>query len=507
MPYIQKLAERALAAKRGAMLRRLLSLALVACVALAAGCQPRPEGALKIVVIGGEPKLADPAAGPVPASDAVLLQNIAQGLVQFDASGNIVSGLAERWNVSDDGLSYIFRIASASWPDGTKITAQQVARLLKRQLGRRSNNGLKDALGAVEDVVAMTDRVIEIRLIAPRPNLLPLLAQPEFALIRNGQGTGPFSAVRTGAAGGEMRLSSEVVSAEDEVTRREEVLLSGAAADQAIRAFVQDKSDLVLGGTFADLPYARAVRLPRNSLRFDPAGGLFGLLPTKADGPLANREVRQLLSQAIDRDALIAALNVPGLAARATVLESGLDGVLAPVQPAWFGAPLQDRRPALLAAAQRVSSAKSRPTIRLFLPDGPGSNILLNRLASDWGAVGFDVERVRTAGEADLRLIDEVAPSSSAAWYLRRFHCGSAVLCDSEVDKLLDAARTTPVPAQRYALLSDAGGKIDDDQLFIPLAAPVRWSLVGERIQGFAGNRYARHTLTDLQQKPSREGG
>ena len=38
----------------------------------------------------------------------------------------------------------------------------------------------------------MTDRVIEIRLIAPRPNLLPLLAQPEFAILRAGQGTGPF---------------------------------------------------------------------------------------------------------------------------------------------------------------------------------------------------------------------------------------------------------------------------------------------------------------------------
>ena len=201
------------------MLRRLLSLALVACVALAAGCRPQPEGALKIVVIGGEPKLVDPAAGPVSTSDAVLLQNVAQGLVQFDANGNIVSGLAERWNVSDDGLSYIFRIASASWPDGTKITSQQVARLLKRQLGRRSNNGLKDALGSVEDIVAMTDRVIEIRLIAPRPNLLPLLAQPEFAIIRDDQGTGPFSAVRTGGSGGETRLSSEVVSAEEEVTR------------------------------------------------------------------------------------------------------------------------------------------------------------------------------------------------------------------------------------------------------------------------------------------------
>jgi len=506
MPYIQTLAERPLAAKRNVMLRRLLSLALVACVALAAGCQPRPEGALRVVVIGGEPKLVDPAAGPLSIPDAVLLQNVAQGLVQFDASGNIVSGLAERWNVSDDGLSYIFRIASMQWPDGTKITAQQVARLLKRQLGRRSSNGLKDALGAVEDVVAMTDRVIEIRLIAPRPNLLPLLAQPELALIRNGHGTGPFSAMRIGGPGSETRLSSEVVSAEDEVTRREEVLLSGAPAEAAVRDFAQGKSDLVLGGTFADLPYARAVRLPRNSLRFDPVGGLFGLVPMKADGLLANRDIRQLLSQAIDRDALIATLNVPGLAARATVLEPGLDGVIAPVQPAWFGTPMTDRRPALLAIARRLSSGMERPTIRILLPDAPGSKILFDRLAGDWAAVGFNVERAETSAEADFRLVDAVAPSSSAAWYVRTFHCGSAVLCDPEVDKLLDAARTTPVPAQRYALLSDAGGKIDDDQLFIPLAAPVRWSLVGERVQGFAGNRYARHTLTDLQQKPSREG-
>jgi peptide/nickel transport system substrate-binding protein len=66
---------------------------------------------------------------------------------------------------------------------------------------------------------------------------------------------------------------------------------------------------------------------------------------------------------------------------------------------------------------------------------------------------------------------------------------------------LLDAARTAPVPAQRYALLYDAARRIDEAQLFIPLAAPVRWSLVSGRVQGFAGNRFARHTLTDLEQK------
>jgi hypothetical protein len=58
-----------------------------------------------------------------------------------------------------------------------------------------------------------------------------------------------------------------------------------------------------------------------------------------------------------------------------------------------------------------------------------------------------------------------------------------------------------PDPAQRYALLVQAAARIDDAQLFIPITAPIRWSLVSQRVQNFAGNRYARHTLTDLEQQ------
>jgi peptide/nickel transport system substrate-binding protein len=76
------------------------------------------------------------------------------------------------------------------------------------------------------------------------------------------------------------------------------------------------------------------------------------------------------------------------------------------------------------------------------------------------------------------------------------------LVCDADADKLMEAARDTPIPAQRYALLAQAASRIDDAQLFIPIAAPVRWSLVSGRIQGFSGNRYARHTLTDLEQQP-----
>jgi peptide/nickel transport system substrate-binding protein len=484
--------------------RRTLALALLAALAaVPSACRPQNEGIVKVLVIGPEPRLRDPAAGPLSPSDAVLIQNVAQGLVRFDANAQIVPGLAERWNVSDDGLSYIFRIASTDWPTGGKVTARQVARILKRSIVASSSNPLKDTLGAVEDIVPMTDRVIEIRLAAPRPNLLTLLAQPEFGIVRGGTGAGPFRLAPERGPGGELRLTREVVSGEDEQNRRDEVLLAGADAEQAVAAFAAGKSDLVLGGTFADLPYAQRVKLPRNALRFDPASGLFGLVPARADGPVADADLRRLLAQSIDRDALVAALRVPGLAARATVLEPGLEGTPAPVVPPWMTEPIDQRRQRLAAAARGMFGAGLKPTLRIWLPASPGADILLNQLSSDWGVLGIVVERAKTPAAADLKLVDWIAPSASAAWFLRQFRCGSVPLCDPDTDKLLDAARETLVPAQRYALLSQAAARIDEAQLFIPLAAPVRWSLVSGRIQGFAGNRYARHTLTDLQQKPA----
>jgi oligopeptide transport system substrate-binding protein len=481
--------------------RALALLLLPALAVLLSACPRQPEGMVKVVVIGGEPKLRDPAEGPLTAPDAVLLENVAQGLVRFDAGGNIVGGLAERWNVSDDGLSYIFRLASGEWPDHRKITAQQVARLLKREIGQRSKNPLRDTFGAVEDVVAMTDRVIEIRLIAPRPNLLALLAQPEMAVIRDGLGTGPFTYSPNSGPGSGLRLTREVQLGDDETSRHDEVLLSGADARDAIQDFAAERSSLVLGGTFADLPYAQRIKLPRRTLQFDPASGLFGLVPLHSGGVLGDADLRRLLSQAIDRDALIAALGVPGLAARATVLDSGLDGIFAPVAPAWFGTPLGDRLAALRSQSDRMFGKVAKPAIRVALPDGPGSDLLFQLLSRNWGALGFTVERAPNPAAADLALIDEVAPSSSPAWFVRRFRCDAAAVCDPDTDKLIDAARLSQVPAQRYALLAQAAGRIDDAQLFIPLAAPVRWSLVSSRITGFAGNRFARHTLTDLEQK------
>ena len=148
-----------------------------------------------------------------------------------------------------------------------------------------------------------------------------------------------------------------------------------------------------------------------------------------------------------------------------------------------------------------------KPVIRIELPNSPGAKILLSRLASDWGALGITVEAAAPGQAADFRLLDAVAPSISPAWYLRSFRCGEVPVCDPEADELLEGARVATVAAQRNALLAQAGQRMDEEQLFISLTAPIRWSLVSERVQGFATNRFALHTLTSLGERLDRERG
>ncbi|MEQ7873195.1 ABC transporter substrate-binding protein [Sphingomonas sp. ASV193] len=493
--------------------------ALLLAAALA-GCSRGEDGATRVLVIGDQPPVLG-TAGSEPANEAsaVLRGAIAQGLVRFDEAGQIDPGLAERWNVSDDGSSFIFRLATQNWPTGEKITARDVARMLNAMRQARPGQATRDAIGAIDEVVPMTDRVIEIRLTAPRPNLLALLAEPDFALIRDGEGTGPFALVPARSKpGGPLLLRHTEPGRDGDDSAAEEVSLGVAPAAPAIARFAAGEVDLVLGGTVDDLPLATAAKLARGTLRFDPVAGLFGLVPGRRDGPAADPRLRRILSQAIDRDALVRSLGVPGLSGRATLLQGGLYAMPDPTQPPWLAQPLDQRRAALIAAAHAVRPApkpgpKTKPTagnapliapepLTLALPATPGGDLLLARLRADWGPLGFAVDRAAPGRPADFTLVDKVAPSDSAAWFLRQFRCDWTPVCEPKADPLLDAARGTQVPLQRTLLLVQAAQMMDEAQLFIPLAAPVRWSLVARTLPGFQENRYARHPLAGLKDRP-----
>ncbi len=493
---------------------RLLCVIAAGLALFSAGCRRDTPHQLNVAVIGGTPlTIGDPIMPPASAIQATLRSNLAQGLVQLDAAGQVEPGLAERWNVSDDGLSYIFRLVPGEWPDGRKFMARDMARILNRQLRAKVDNPTRDGLGAVEEVVAMTDRVIEIRLRVPRSNLLQLLAQPEFALIREGTGSGPFMLrapskkdVAPSQGNSSIRMTRRLPGVDGEAGEREDVRLTAMSAETAIAAFRSDRVDLVIGGTIADLPLATRAKLERGVLRFDPASGLFGLIPGHADGPMSEPEVRRLLSRAIDRTALIAALGVPGLGPRATLLQAGLEGLSEPVQPAWLAQPLAERRAALASEAQRLFGTAERPRLTVALPAGPGGDLIFTRLFADWGAIGIGVERAAAGKRADLRLIDAVAPSNSPAWFLRRFRCGQVAVCIPEADVKLQAARDAPFAAQRATLFGEAAALMDEAMLFIPLAAPIRWSLVGDRAVGFQENRFAQHPFAGIMQRATARG-
>ena len=490
-----------------------LIAAMSAALALVA-CGRDSAEVTRVGVIGPEPRLVETVTAPLTDGEALVRLNVAQGLVRFDERGQVVPGLAERWNVSDDGLSYIFRLQTGEWPDGRKVRADEVARILSRQLRASSKNPLKDTLGAVDEIVAMTERVIEIRLNAPRPNLLQLLAQPELGLVRASVGMGPFQLATPedlSPLPAKMRTQPgiflahriRIPDADDPV---EKIHLKGGEAQKLVAAFADGDIDLVLGGTVGDLPYALRAKIPRGARRFDPVAGLFGLLPTKRNDALAEADVRRLLSRAIDREALIAGLHVGGLQPRATILQAGLEGVGAPQQPEWLVQPAAERRPALLAEARRLFGSVEPGPLRIHLPAGPGGDYLLERLRYDWGPLGVAVERAPSPASADLVWVDEVAPSFSPAWFLRRFRCASVPICLEDADPLLDQARETPDSAKRAQLFLEGARMMDEAQLFLPIAAPIRWSLVSGRAPGFAENPFARHTFVGLADIDTRGG-
>ena len=117
-------------------------------------------------------------------------------LVEAWPERTIVPSLAERWEISDDGLRYVFHLREGlTWSDGTPLTAHDVEFGIKRVLDPESpgssvaiyfalDNGEETYLGTNTDwdavgVRALDDRTVEFRLIAPAPYFMSVMNRPD----------------------------------------------------------------------------------------------------------------------------------------------------------------------------------------------------------------------------------------------------------------------------------------------------------------------------------------
>lgn len=428
----------------------------------------------------------------------------AQGLVAFDADGQIEPALAERWIVSDDGLHVVFRLARTNWSDRKPINANEVAHSLNENFARAAQGRLGPLFNAVADVDAMTDHVVDIKLKSPRPNLLQLLAAPEMAIRHNGFGTGPYLAIRSDKSAAVLRPLRATDGSDDGVSdtelRAREVSIHGDAAAVAITRYTHGLVQAVLGGSFNDYPLAQTAQIRANQLVIDRPQGLFGLAFVSRGGFTDDVHIREALSMAIDRSTLLRALNLPGVIARDTILPSALDQADAPAAPDWSGAALELRR---AEAGKRVvewaKSAKAPPLVRVALPDGPGARLLFARLAADWRTIGVNSVAVHSHDIADLRLIDDVAPDASVNWYFTRLSCDSGVICNQTEKQALADARSAPTLEARAQAYSAVDKAYNEFAAFIPVGNPFRWNLTSPQLVGLRSSFMASHPLIRLR--------
>lgn len=483
---------------------------LLAGALLLAGCgDTNDEGPVEVSVIGESAEVRDPNRSALGPADRLLIDATAQGLVAFDGAGQIERALAQRWIVTDNGRSYIFRLRDALWPDGERVTADQVARRLRSIVARRSDNRLKPMLDAIDEIVVITPEVLEIRLLLPRPPLLELLAQPEMAIVSDGNGAGPFRF--TGEERDEGVLLEPVIpEGLDEETEamlrapERTVLLRAESAGIAVARFDAGEADLVLGGTYVDLAVAQAAQLPGGALRIDPAEGLFGLLFVEDEGALAEPAIRRALAMAIDRARLVEAFQAQGWQPMTSILPQGFGSAAVPALPVWNATPFEQRRDFARRQIAEWRSAHEGPVrVRVALPEGPGSTLLFALIAADWLRIGVEAERVGFDADADARLIDAVAPAASAIWYFQQIACPIADDCDLAVTEALGAVAEARALDIRASHLARADVALTEAVRFVPIARPLRWSLVAPRLEAWQTSPRAFHPLHHLREEPN----
>jgi ABC-type oligopeptide transport system substrate-binding subunit len=479
-----------------------LALSLAACGTADEG------GPIDVVFIGNDESLSLDGVRLSPAAQH-LRSAMNEGLVAMDPAGEIIPAVAERWLVTDDGLSYIFRLRNSQWPGGEEISSAQVRRLLLDNIRRLRDTSLGYDLDKIVDVRAMTGRVIEINLSSPMPEFLRLLAQPELGFVQDDEGVGPMRA-EIEEDGARIRLTSippnmrglPAFETWEESVRQIEVRAMPAA--DAIDAFASGEIDLVLNGRVAAFPLVDIGPLSSGTIRLDAALGLFGLVIRSEEGLLALPSRREALSMAIDRSALIQPFNIDGWQSSHDIVPRALWGDVLPEAIAWTGFSMEQRRAEArgrIASWESASGEEARLTIGM--PAGPGSDLLFRQISRDFAAIGIETSMTGLGQGADLELHDRVARYASPRWFLNQFNCSiRSGPCSAEADELVAQSLGVSDINQKATLLAQAELELQDASVFIPFGAPIRWALVRGNVEGFAENRWGIHPLFPLSEPP-----
>ena len=155
--------------------------------------------------IGSEPDSLDPWQSAASDTEAIM-HNVFEGLCLYDENGEIIPGLAERWDISEDGLTYTFHLRQGvTFHDGEPFNAEAAIANIESW---HSNPSMGSLPGVVNytNIEAVDDYTVRLTydnpyfayindfcwpdvctMISPK-----LITQGDFQTVNGYAGTGPY---------------------------------------------------------------------------------------------------------------------------------------------------------------------------------------------------------------------------------------------------------------------------------------------------------------------------
>lgn len=265
------------------------------------------------IAIQLEPPHMDPTSAAAGAIDSVLYSNVFEGLTRFMGDGSVVPGLAESWEISEDGLTYTFKLRSGvTFHDGTTMDAEDVKFSLDRIGAEDSANAQKALYAAISEVNVVDPTTVEVKLSEPNGNLIFNLAWGDAVIVA------PESIEnikQTPVGTGAFKFDSWTQGDKVELSRNDAYWGDAPALASATFKFISDPTAAFASVMAEDVDVFSGFPAPENLPQFE-ADPRFQVLVGSTEGetilstnnkmpPFDNVKVREALAHAIDRQAII----------------------------------------------------------------------------------------------------------------------------------------------------------------------------------------------------------
>jgi peptide/nickel transport system substrate-binding protein len=455
----------------------IASALLVLTAGLASAEEPKKGGSLSVALETDQTTL-----DPLGFSSFVERQGgmvLYDTLLGMDGKGNIVAGIAEKIETSEDATSFKLTLrGGVKFADGTAYDAAAVVKNFQRIMDPKNKCKCASEVAAIDKVEATSPLEVTIHAKTPAANFPATLADivgmvvsptavekygADFA--NYGVGAGPFKLK-------EWRRGDRVVLERNEFYWRgpvhlDEVVLRPIADTQTRYASLQAGNvDIIMNAAAKDVLDAERQKTLQV---FNPGslGTLFVQLNLKAPD-VSDVRVRQALAYSLDREAYNKVINGGLYKIASTPFGSGL----APHEQV-DGYPKYD-----LAKAKQLVADYGKPiNIKLIVSSAPAAVLGGQALQQMWKKAGIETEIIPTEATQAIKMAFAHDYQAMAfRWaggtdpdknVYQFFHTGGAInlvnYSDPEMDKLLDAGRATVDPAARLKIYRQISDKLAKD--------------------------------------------